>query len=497
MKKNSLYLFAILILGLSGCSKNYLDVNTNPNSPTETPYSLVLPNALVSTAGRQVTGFTYLEGWMGYWAPSGSYAVGTTDVASYFQTSGTYAPVWDAMYGNLEDYDNVEQRAKADGNPFYVGAAKVMKAYVYQQLVDLFNNVPYANALKATGDVLPSYDKGQAVYDAISAQLDTAVTDFKDAKAVGDPTSDVLFGGDNTQWIAFANTLKLRILMRQSQVSSRQSVITAGIAKIKANGGGFLTDDAGVNPGYAANTGQQSPVYGYFYTVTNQPTSGGQADYWRASKYMLDYCRNYNDPRYTYFFQVVAGTDTAYVGNVLGSNVNLATSTTSGAAGKGLVKSVSQPAIVMTAAESYFLQAEAILRGYISGDLAGTYKSGVEASFNYLGAPTDDADALIALPNNKNSNLAACTTTQEKLNCIIRQKWMAMDGTTPFEAWSDYRRLNLPTNPPIPISVSPYKLSNNIPYRLLYPSTEYQTNAAAVAAEGTINGQTSKIWWMP
>ena len=212
---------------------------------------------------------------------------------------------------------------------------------------------------------------------------------------------------------------------------------------------------------------------------------------------MIDYCRNYGDPRYTYFYQTVAGS-TDYVGSILGKTTNPSGTASSGAAGTGIAQSVSQPAILISAAESYFLQAEAILDGYISGgDPTPAYTSGVYASFNYLGAPADSATKILSLPNNKNSNLAACTTTQDKLNCIIRQKWMAMNGTTPFEAWSDYRRLALPTNPSIPISISPYKVGNNIPLRLLYPTTEYQTNAAAVAGEGTIDPQASKIWWMP
>ena len=500
MKKYNLYLFVFTVIAtLSSCSKSYLDVNTNPNSPTSTTPELVFPNALVVSVSGQVTDYAYLEGWMGYWAPSGSYAVGNTDVASYYQTSGTYAPIWDKYYHNLQDYDYVEKAADAQNKPFYIGAAKVMKAYIFQELVDLFNDIPYGQALQGTSKIQPAYDKGQDVYDSISAELDSAVIYFQNPSATTKATSDVLFSGDASGWIAFANTLKLRILMRQSQVSSRQSVITAGIAKINANGGGYLTADAGVNPGYAANSGQQSPVYGYFYTITGTPTSGGRADYWRASAYGIDYCTSNQDVRYKYFYQpLISGTDTSYVGNILGSGTNFSTTTSSGAAGTGLVKTVSQPAILMTAAESYFLQAEAILKGYISGgDPTPAYTAGVNASFSYLGVPADSAAKILSLPGNKNSNLAACTTTQDKLNCIIRQKWMAMNGTTPFEAWSDYRRLALPTNPSIPISISPYKVSNNIPLRLLYPTTEYQTNAAAVAGEGTIDPQTSKIWWMP
>ena len=146
-----------------------------------------------------------------------------------------------------------------------------MKAYIFQQLVDMFNDVPYSQALQGTSKIQPAYDKGQDVYDSISADLDSAVTYFENPSATAKATSDVLFSGDASSWIAFANTLKLRILMRQSQ--KRPSVIAPGIAKINANGGGYLTTDAGVNPGYAANSGQQSPgiwLFLYYYRNFHQ-----------------------------------------------------------------------------------------------------------------------------------------------------------------------------------------------------------------------------------
>ncbi|MGI8952865.1 MAG: SusD/RagB family nutrient-binding outer membrane lipoprotein [Chitinophagaceae bacterium] len=502
MKKQfNIFLFATTVMVLCSCSKTYLDVNTNPNSPTSTTPELVLPNALTVTASFQVPSYTFLEGWMGQWAPSGSYATGALDVASYDQNSTTYADgLWPPIYNNLTDYDYIEKAGLAENKPFYAAAAKIMKAYEFQQLVDMFNDVPYSQAFQGTGAIQPKYDKGQDVYDAITAQIDSAVTLMQRADAIAALHSDVLFDGDNASWVAFANTLKLRILMRQSQVSARQSVITSEIAKIKANGGGFLTTEAGVNPGYANNTGQQSPVYGYFITITSTPTSGGRADFWRAHQYTIDFCKKNNDPRYAYFYAPVesgpyAGKDT---GNVLGSKFNLTTPNSSGIGssipGTGIVKSVNQPAILISLAESNFLQAEAVLRGWLSGDITTLFNSGVQASFSYLGA--GDATTYVNQPGNTSTNINACTTTALKLNCIIRQKWMAMNGTTPFEEWCDYRRLGLPTNPPIPLSVSLFRVGN-IPFRLLYPSSEYQTNAANVGAEGTIDPHTSKIWWMP
>ena len=123
------------------------------------------------------------------------------------------------------------------------------------------------------------------------------------------------------------------------------------------------------------------------------------------------------------------------------------------------------------------------------------------ASFQYLESnnpapnnPANEAAALTSQAGNLQTNYSACTTDAQRLACIIRQKWVAMNGVTPFEAWCDYRRLGLPAD--IPVSISIY-VDNPpaIPVRFLYPLSEYTTNTANVNAEGTINGHTSTIFW--
>lgn len=495
--KNSLYKIAVLMLLVllgAGCSKHYFDINNNPNAATNTTPELVLPNALKVTVGNELTGFNFLSGWMGYWAPSGSYAMSASDVASYHQTNDTYSGSWTLYYRNLEDYDYIETSALQQKKPFYVGAAKIMKAFVFQRLVDSYNDIPYTDALKGTTKITPKYDKAQAVYTAIVNQLDSGVLNMQNPSATATANSDILFGGNISKWIAFANTLRLRILMRQSQMSGQASYIQGEIARITANGGGFLTADATVNPGYAASSGQQNPTWGYFVTLTGNPTSGGQADYWRAAAYSINFMKNNSDVRYKFIYST--NSSGLYAGNILGSTTNI-TGTGTSSMGPGILQSVSQPAVMITAAESYFLQAEANLRGWLggAGDDATNFDAGVKASFDYLGAPDSSATALTSQSGNKQTNYGACTTFDEKLACIIRQKWLAMNAITPYEAWSDYRRLALPAD--VPISISPYKDGPSIPVRILYPTSEYTTNAANVGAEGTIDGHTSKIFWMP
>jgi hypothetical protein len=499
MKKLSV-LSAIIIAGisLSGCGKSYLDINTpNPNSATGATPELVITNALTVTASGQVanvalTPTLYLSGWMGYWAPSGSYAPSNTDVASYYSTTQTPNVLWIQSYRNLEDYYYVETSAKTQNKPYYVAMAKAMKSLVFAQLVDVFNNVPYTDAFQGTLIIDPKYTDGQVIYEDLSNQLDSAATLMESPAAVAAANSDVMFDGDNASWIAFANTLRLRLLIRQSQMAGRDSYITGEIAKITANSGGFLDVDAVVNPGYANNDQQQNPFWGYFRTLTDLPTSGGQADYYRASSYAINTLNSYNDPRLPLLYST--NSSGGYVGNVLGSQSNIPGEGTS-SMGPGVLVSASQNAVIISAAESHFLQAEAIVRGYLPGGAAAAqtqYEAGVQASFDYLGA--GDATAYLT-QSNPNTNWTLATSTTAQIALIIRQKWIAEDNVTPIEAYNDYRRLHLPSD--IPISISPYKspADAQIPTRYLYPVSEYTTNTANVNAQGTIDYYTSKVFW--
>jgi hypothetical protein len=497
MKKLSvLIVITIVSIIFWSCSKNYLDINTpNPNLATNATPELIITNAMTTTAAIQVANgvaqpMTFLNGWMGIWANSGSYAQNSDDVASYKETTNYGNTLWGYDYHNLEDYYTVEQSAVLQVKPFYIAMAKVMKAYVFQQLVDMFGNVPYSNAFQGTIAITPTYDSAQNIYLDIARQCDSAVVLMSSPSAIATtPSSDIMFGGNTQLWIQFANTLKLRILMRQTQMPGQGAYITAEIAKIVANKGGFLTQDATLNPPYANNSGQLSPVWGYFRTITGLQTSGGQGDYYRASSYGINVLQSNADPRLPFIYSPDQSGVT-FTGCVLGSPNNPPGGGSS-SLGSGLLVSASQPAVLLSAAESNFLQAEAIVRGYLPGD-DGTleYNAGVQASFNFLGA--GDATAYLA-QSNPNTNYALATTTQEKIAVIMRQKWIAENGVTPFEIWCDYRRLGLPAD--IPLSISPYKAGNTVPVRLLYPVSEYTTNTANVNAQGNIDYNNTKIFW--
>jgi len=517
---------AFILAMVAGCKKGYLDINNNPNSATNTTPELVLPQALATTAAQESAVGTatnlFASCWLGYWAPSGSYSVSSTDPASYYQSTGFGDGTWQAFYHNLEDYTYIEQAGKAENKPFYEGAAKIMKAIVFQQLVDMFNNVPYSQAFLGTANITPKYDNADSVYMAITSQLDSGVILMQNPLALATGSSisvsDVMFGGNTTSWIQFANTLELRILMRQSQVIS-QSYLNSELANITKNGQGFLTADASVNPHYlnssTASGNQQSPFYGFFVTTTGLRTTGGSSDYYRGQQYMITYLVKHNDTFRLKRIFSPGGTDlipggsndatiypaSAYVGNVLGQGTLGLGGSGASSVGEGLLRSPGQPSILISAAESYFLQAEAALRGWtgFTGAAANFY-NGVLASFTYLESNNPNgnnaANEATALTSQADltTNYNACSTDAQRLACIIRQKWIAMDGISPFEAWCDYRRTGQPSD--IPVSLSPYiDKPPTMPIRILYPLSEYNVNTANVDAQGTINAHTSPVFW--
>ena len=243
-----------------GCSKNFLkeDLN-NPNAPTTdqaTPQA-VLPAALtnLSLIINNVSGTsgpaTYepMAVWPGYWNYQAGYSFNSV-VANYVVTS-SFPQLWDNYYGVLT---NLQFMTTIPTDPTMANQdiSEILKAVCFQNLVDLYNNIPYTQALQGQANFYPSYDKGSDIYDSLTEKLDNAMADIN--TNLSDPTvilpgvDDVIFGGDMSNWILFANTVKLRLLVRETNVTSKASYISSEIAKTASLG--YLTSDALVNPGY-------------------------------------------------------------------------------------------------------------------------------------------------------------------------------------------------------------------------------------------------------
>jgi len=148
---------------------------------------------------------------------------------------------------------------------------------------------------------------------------------------------------------------------------------------------------------------------------------------------------------------------------------------------------------VMSAQESLFLQAEAAARGIISGDAGTLYNAGITASFEFDQVP--DADNAAATYYGQTAiaySTAAAGGLSAEVTAIITQKWAALNVFGALEAFNEERRTGIPN---VPTSIYQGANAPNQVTRVFYPFIEYSTNSTAVAAEGTIDKFSSKIFW--
>ncbi|HEY4937263.1 MAG TPA: SusD/RagB family nutrient-binding outer membrane lipoprotein, partial [Puia sp.] len=475
--------------------------NPNSLSPSSVPAKFYLTSSLAATATVMYTGpnaYNYgpdlINTWMGYWSASGGYTPSPI-VVLYQLTSGVGTGNWDDAYLNIKNYSIMETLSLADSTQVYYGAISlIMQAFMYQRIVDLYNNAPYSQALSSS-NTTPGYDLGSDIYNSNISHIDSAIGLIKSAGSGAENPGnyDVMFGGDMSMWIIFANTVKLKMLMRLTETASGPAFIKSELALDTL--GSFLGpgQNASVNPGYSnASNAQENPLY-LDIAFTNTGSPGTNNVYWRANSYAVGFYTANNDPRaYSFYLPNAVG---VIQGRKIGSTSGVeSNSVISAVNGPGVAGSATQNAVIIGAFESLFLQAEAVLKGYITGDDAALYKSAVEASFELLGTtdnPDSAADAYILQAN----NLTNYASSPNKLKTLITQKWAACNTIDPLESFSDWRRLGIPTD--LPVSDYPGNTATHVPYRFLYPTSEDSYNALEVGKEGTINVFTSKIFWQP
>lgn len=507
---------SLLLLVAVGCKKGTFDINnTNPNVPSSVDPKYSLTAALSATAvqaagnpgGGSQSGNDLLNIYMGYWAVSGDY-IPSAALVQYNLTTDFGSSIWDNTYPILQNLNSIEsyyKGASAAKGAYYIGMSRITKVFLFARLVDIYNNIPYTQALQGGGNTLPVYDDAKAVSTSLVNQLDSAIALINSGSAgtSDNPGNyDIMFAGVMSKWISFANTVKLKILMHQTQLSGGPAYIQSKLTGLTTSSFIGAGADATINPGYDNSAGNhQNPLWQDIGYNTNGGL-GGNNSYFRACTYGVNFYKNTNDPRISYFY-TPASSSGVVKGRAFGSTALEHNADISAIGGNatgtpqsfGTLKSYAQGAVILSASESLFLQAEAVQRGYLSGSASALYQAAVTESFRYLGVPSYTSAAATYTSQAGLGDNVNFVTSSNPIKTIILQKWAAMNTIDPLESWNDWRRLGIPSD--LPISIYPGTTATHIPYRLLYPSSEYSYNTANVNAQGTINALTSKIFWMP
>jgi len=500
---------------MTGCKK-YLDVNSDPNRATDQTVTaeLLFTQAQNAVGFRQASGdFTFLDNWIGYFAQNGGFAPQQNIIA--YNVDITFGnTLFLNHYDVLYDLYLAKQKGLATGDTVLAGASMVLSAKLMQELVDLFGNLPYSQAWQSVKYPQPQYDKAQDIYKALQSSLDSAIIYLRTAPPKKYAKSDIITFGDTTgnKWVKFANTMKLRLLIRQSEVAGFDP--SADMKKITDNGGVLMAGQSiMVNPGYSNDVNKQSP----FYEFNGWDPTGVQTNTsTNANSYIITQFEQYTmpDPREGRFFYPVGFgfSGSSFVGCNFGdAQANIPQSTQSSYFGPALVGGVTagsshvgdgsgakQSAWIYPSYESMFLWAEAVARGWVTGDAAAAFDAAVQESFVWLGVP----DAASAYSDYKTNDPEvadfsnAGSTPLSKARFIAYQKYLSLVGIDPLEAYFDQNRLHFLTDNSY-ISLYAGRISNTIPVRLPYPSSEYTSNAANVNAQGAINVFTSKLFWQP
>jgi len=476
---------AVLTVATS-CKKSFLDVNVDPNNPTSAAINLVLPTAQGYAAYNLGNPYQVLGGyWAQYWTqgPTGSQYLAYDQ---YSINSGTFDARWINMYaGPLNDFKYIVDQGTKEGNDNYAAIGKIMQAYLFQVMTDLHGDIPFSDALKAgEGNIAPKYDSQQDVYDGLIRLVDEGLALIDENSSSHPGADDFFYHGDMHQWTKFANTLKLKIYLRQAYV--RPAVAQAGIQAMYAANVDFVDFGDEAHLQFTNTQFNQHPLFAHINSL-------GEFNI-LASNTALNRMLTLNDPRADVLYRrATAAPNTGnHVGIVQGDGRNLPNPATlndrqfskPGAAVGGPGGGAAR-VIFMSEAESYFLQAEAVVRGWGTGNAQQLYNDAIELSFLSWGLTSGQFATYVAQPE---VAYPVAGTAEQRIRAIITQKWTAMTGSQNVEAWTEWRRTGYPDIFTISTTSN---IGNQFPARLLYPDSEVTSNPNTPTQKLV----TDKVWW--
>ncbi|SOD20044.1 SusD/RagB family nutrient-binding outer membrane lipoprotein [Pedobacter xixiisoli] len=557
MIKNFKYMILpAMLLTVMSCKKE-LDINTDPNNPTEMSSSRLLTSAeqslgesLAITSGLSQTLSVYTH-----------QLVVREEEDGYKASGSTFAiqEAWNGMYiKTLSNLDAIIKQGTANSETKYVGIAQILKAYTYSQLVDVFGDVPFSEShnLKV-GTFYPKFDKGSDIYPALFTLLDQAITNLNSSTVnpAVPGTDDVIYKGSVSKWIKAANTIKLKLLLQQRRV---KNVATEVNALLTAGNLISTTDESFLLP-YGPNgaTDDRNPGFGDYY-------ASQRSNY--ISPWFYEILKGYNtdinngivDPRLPYYFYnqlrpTSAGTqrteyrDGAFVSIYFSANgpdgdanqqdnmtllgmypvggkYDDGTGITGGkitaASGTGAA-----PYRFITYADRLFMEAELIKEGVVTGDARAKFKAAMTEAFKQVDyvvttfvKPTQTVPAIYntGATSPMNTYIDAVlaqydANTAKQLQYIITQKWISTFGSA-IDAYTDYRRTGFPklfapfaggfVQPPLngDPTMSPQdaiQMVNPLNYPLTLPWYQSELESNINAPKQKTDPSTYKPFWLP
>ncbi|MEM8907839.1 MAG: SusD/RagB family nutrient-binding outer membrane lipoprotein [Bacteroidota bacterium] len=473
------YLLSLLAFLLcTSCTKDFEDINANPTSPNEVQPALLLRQVLWD-AMEELSYEGFVAGnLLGQYFTAIDFNLFDRHSLTEPQFGGN---PWPVLYTNLRDNQILLEQAQANASAaVYEGPARILKAYLAGVLTDLYGDVPYSTALQGTaGNITPSYDLQADIYfgsAGILENLTQAIEALSTYEGVQSLEGDILFNGDLTNWIRFANSLRIKYLMRASAArpvgEQIQDIYDAG------------------------NFIQQNIDNAAFDFSANQPNNfrmanlrTGDFNLFILSATAQNIFEPLDDPRIGVFYRPAENFPGEFRGLANGPDPAAISITVSDFSLSGTIfreETDRLDGTYTSAWETYFFLAEAAQKGWLDADPKMLYEQAVALAFEYWG---------VALPADYlNSGAAAYESQgQDGLAQIMTQKWIA-NMLNAYEGWIEYRRTGFPDLRPATASLN----GNLVPIRMPYPTDEAALNPSEfgkAAGQTDDNSVNFPVWW--
>ncbi len=455
--KKIYFLLLTAALFAGSCNEFDEEINKNPNQPSVASGPQLLASAMLSLPDLSES-------------PQGEFLAQYLAETQYVTTS-LYPQASTSFYGwyqgPLINIETVLQNSNASPE---IMVAKILKAYYFWNITDRWGDVPFNDALKGASNLTPAYDTQEEIYDDLFAMLKEA----SEMEVTGQLSSDIIYGGNMDRWRKLANSIRLLMALRLSEVDpgrGRTEFVDA------LNDGVMTSNNDNLVFRHLADANNQ----GYWY---GQVTVLGR-EWWALTEGLVNEMKPVNDPRLSVFGNP-ARESGEYVGQLYGDIVNFDTEKYS-LLGDEIARQDSKVQLV-TYAQILFAMAEAAKLDWIPGgdaEAQAHYEGAIEQSFLQWTGSTDGLETFLA-------EASIAYDPAQAIKQIATQRWihLFMHG---YEAWAEWRRTGYPENLVEPEGAA-------VPNRLIYVESEQfnNTNNYNEAVQRQFGGSESlygKVWW--
>ncbi len=427
----------VLVLFISTSCEKFVggDINQDPDNPTSVAVTAQTPAiqiALADMTGGDFSRFNSMlvqqvEGVARQWSSFNQYTG---------LTPNRFNSAWQNTYENiLVELQTAKVTSVENGYSHYEALVDILTAYTLLQATDVWDDMPYTEALQGIGNINPAYDTQASIYTAALAQLDNALTLINGAAGALAPGSeDVYYGGDMAKWALAVHAIKARAFLHQGNYASALTEAQASFGS-RGDNMSFMFESGAESPWFRFNRDRQGDIE-FHPTMAALMTGLNDTDRMAQMSPVFD-----------------AG------------------------AHPYLIAAYDQQLISYR--EMQFVIAETLQRtGGSAADLRTAYLAGINASFTELGLGTAEYDTYVAQaaidPGMGNITL----------EMIMTQKYIALFIQP--EVYSDWRRTGIPALTPVS--------GTAIPVRWHYSTDEYLFNSNS-PTEAEVNIFTDKVGW--